>query len=373
MSTATSSDRKARPGGRRTRSLVVGLAVVAVGVGLVVARPGTATPDQPGPGEPEIFVQVERGELASRLVTRGTVATAARREILAPVPDDGHDPVVTGLPKAGHTMEAGTAPVEVAGRPIILLRGDLPPFRDLVAGDRGDDVARLQESLQQLGLMASRRTAVFDAGTQRALRALYARVGYPVPGGLDEPFFARKEFAVTPVARLTVAEVPVRLGDLVTPGQPLVVAATGSPVLQVDPGQPSLDEYLGWAATIDVADTTVTGVVSRIEQPDPVSVDGDRDPRPHLVVKAKGLGKAGLGSNLKVVLTDQILEDALLVPMSALQVDASGGHVVQIKGDGGSTAVITVRLEGDADGVAAIRPERPDTLREGDLVRVFAS
>jgi hypothetical protein len=355
-----------------TRVLVAGLAVAAVLVGFAISRTGTAAPDQSGSTEPDIYVRVARGDLASRLVTRGTVVTAQRTEILAPEPDDGYDPVVTRLPKVGRKLKLGTAPVEFAGRPIILLGGDVPPFRDLALGDQGADVARLQQSLHELGLMGPKPTAVFDAGTQRALRTLYERLGYVAPGGAQAPFFSRREFRVVPDGRLNVAAVPVKLGDLAEPAQPLVVAGSGDPVLHVDLGVSSLDEFIGWTAQVDVAGTPIPGVVSHAEQPDPALSEGDSEPRPHLVVEAKGLDEAGLGSNLKVVLTDEILEDALLVPMSALQVDVSGGHVVQVKRGEALTAGIPVRLVGEADGVAAVEPERPDDVHEGDLVRVFA-
>ena len=217
MSTSNSRLEKARRSIRLRRVLVAGLAIAAVVVGYTVARPSTSAPDPSGSNEPDIYVRVERGDLASRVVTRGTVASAERMEILAPVPADGYDPVVTRLPKIGRKLKVGTAPVEVAGRPIILIRGDVPPFRDLVKGDRGEDVARLQESLHQLGLMGSGPTAVFDAGTQRALRSLYERLGYVVPGGAREPFFSRREFKAVPDARLTVADVPVKLATWLCP------------------------------------------------------------------------------------------------------------------------------------------------------------
>ncbi|MFK4729434.1 peptidoglycan-binding domain-containing protein [Agromyces mediolanus] len=60
--------------------------------------------------------------------------------------------VVTMLDcRRGATIESGSVPIAVDGRPRLALSTTTPPWRDLEAGAEGPDVLALQEELQRLG------------------------------------------------------------------------------------------------------------------------------------------------------------------------------------------------------------------------------
>src|SRR5690606_8424669 len=91
--------------------------------------------------------------------------------------------VVTGqVPEQGAELGALSVALEVAGRPLIVLPGELPAYRTLRIGVSGPDVLQLKQALGSLGIGAGdAASAVFDRATAEGIRQLYAQAGYPAP------------------------------------------------------------------------------------------------------------------------------------------------------------------------------------------------
>lgn len=175
--------------------LVVGAVVVmAVASALtwVVAAQTMRTPaqvaaeaDAPEPGP--ITAPVERRTLTNEVITRGTVVYDEPVAIeLTAAPDRDRQTVVTRVPEPGDTVEEGDVAVEVAGRPILVLQGELPAYRDLRPGSSGDDVAQLQAALNRLGYDVGEVDGVFGPATEAGLEAWYADVGYEPQGPTEQ-------------------------------------------------------------------------------------------------------------------------------------------------------------------------------------------
>lgn len=174
---------------QRTLALVVVAAVVAAGLGFLAGRsiksPADAAADAEAPEPSLITVPVELRELASNVVTRGD----ARREGSVQISVDasagassGGVAVVTGVTAPeGNVVEEGSVLVEVSERPVIALQGQLPMFRSLGPGSRGDDVTQLQEALVRIGIEVP-VDGFFGEATERAVEQLYVQVGYSAPG-----------------------------------------------------------------------------------------------------------------------------------------------------------------------------------------------
>lgn len=99
--------------------------------------------------------------------------------------------VITGLTvSVGDAVEAGSAVVELSGRPVIVLTGTIPPYRDLVPAANGPDVTQLQQALVAQGLLSdSQVDGVYGPATSHAVSLLYSRLGYTAPttdGGSGE-------------------------------------------------------------------------------------------------------------------------------------------------------------------------------------------
>lgn len=169
----------------RTITLVGVTAAVSLAVGLGLGRlvvspaehAANAAPPEAGP----ITVPVERRVLSNDVVLRGDVLYEDPTAVRIETGDLGGPAVVTGqVPAVGTEITPGAVVLEVAGRPVIALTGELPVYRTLRAGVSGPDVEQLKAALGELGIAAG-DGAAYDWATAAAVAELYARVGYPKP------------------------------------------------------------------------------------------------------------------------------------------------------------------------------------------------
>lgn len=144
---------------RRRAALALVASAVLLGVGgvggaMLVKSPQQLAADAAKPPPSVLTAQVEQRVLTSNVVTRGKV-TAGQTVSIVPQAaggEGGGTPVVTKIPvRAGQSLSAGQLILEVSGRPVFILPGSLPGYRDLKPGARGDDVTQLQAALLSLG------------------------------------------------------------------------------------------------------------------------------------------------------------------------------------------------------------------------------
>jgi HlyD family secretion protein len=170
-------------------ALSVGCAAGALVTMRFVKSPAEAAAEaQPPPSGP-VTVAVERRVMRQTLVLRGQVEPETSTTIRAVGGVRQGKPVVTRLPvDVGATVVAGQVVAEVSGRPVLLLVGEAPAYRDLVPGAEGGDVAQLQAALRALGHgTGSDRKGSYGPGTKAAVTAAYAAVGYRAqPTGEDD-------------------------------------------------------------------------------------------------------------------------------------------------------------------------------------------
>jgi peptidoglycan hydrolase-like protein with peptidoglycan-binding domain len=190
---------------RRGRwKLVAGLgALLALAVGaVVVGGRRTQSPEevaaasQPPPLS-AITAPVERRPLQSKIVLRATVesvdpvdvsCTPAAASGAAGSPSAaGSTPVFTRRPPApGSTVSEGQVLAEVGGRPVLVVQGETPAFREITPGLNGADIRQLQEALTRLGFDPHQHDGTFGAGTQAAVAAWYRAAGYAAVGPSKE-------------------------------------------------------------------------------------------------------------------------------------------------------------------------------------------
>ena len=159
-------------------SLVGGLLI-----GSFVISPGQAALGTDAPDAGLITVPVELRELSNDVTIRADVGYADSVDVGIETSDLGGPAVVTGqIPEVGSTLSALSVALEVAGRPLIVLPGELPAYRTLRVGDSGPDVVQLKQALTAVGISAGDvGSSIFDSTTSAALQQLYDTVGYSVP------------------------------------------------------------------------------------------------------------------------------------------------------------------------------------------------
>ncbi len=173
--------------GNRVIWVIAAVAVVSLVAGIALSRfiisPADAASNAAAPEGGLITVPVEFRALSNNVTIRGDANFADSVDVTLETGDIGGPAVVTGqVPEVGASLGPASVALEVVGRPVIVLPGDLPVYRTLRIGVSGPDVLQLKQALQSLGINPGNVSSnVFDAATAAGVAALYATVGYPAP------------------------------------------------------------------------------------------------------------------------------------------------------------------------------------------------
>lgn len=339
------------------------------------------TPEQraadasPPPASP-VVVPVEQRVLSDTVIVRGDVKPSEHglldvewRGSL----DGGVAVVSAPLPEQGDEISEGDVVAEVSGRPIFLMEGAVPLWRELEPGDEGSDVALLQAFLVRLGATIDDEAGHFGHDTASAVADLYRSNGYPVriPEGLDfgttVPFGEILVIEATPAYVATVAS---RIGSQVE--GPILTLASSELIVEslLDAAAASLVEVgahvvLSAEATGATAAGTVISVAST-----PQTTDDGRSGYRTVIAADEGLDPTWLGLNVRVTIADTESGDlALVVPESALYAQAGGVTRVVVQLENGSYSEVEVEVKLTAGGFAAVSSAN-EILSEGALVVV---
>jgi hypothetical protein len=308
--------------------------------------------------------QVQKGKLSAAVSQDGTLTYRARPDG-SPFSAINHARgTYTDLPAAGDKVDCGDVLYRVDDKPVLLLCGTVPAYRDLRKGAVGNDVRQLNRNLHVRGAGNA-----FTSKTENTLKALQRRKGVHVTGAL-----ALGDAVFLPEA-VRIAKVTGLLGASARPGTRAVDATSDTLHVQVnlDPSEQGQVKRGDRAQITLPGNTTVAGKVvafGRTAQapagqdsgaadatiPTYISLD---DPR-----KARGLDRAPV----QVDITTTGVDDALSVPVTALVGKAGGGFAVEVvrAGDRRDLVAVKVGLFDAADG----RVEVDGDLRAGDRVAV---
>lgn len=188
--------RSAPPGDRsspalRRQRIVTAIAVACAVLSIAgmassrfVKSPKQIAAESGAPPASVITAAVTNQVLSTTLIFRGTVGTSSRIEITPAVSgtSGASSAIVSAVRvRAGQTVKPGKVLLEVSGRPLIVLRGAVPAYRDLKPGDQGADVRQLQTALASLGYFTGTVNGSFGASTKTAITRMYDALGYDVP------------------------------------------------------------------------------------------------------------------------------------------------------------------------------------------------
>lgn len=172
-------------GRRRILTLVLVLVVVVIVAtgswiaGSRIQSPAEVAARTAPPTPSPILVPVEERVLTSQIVTRGTARFGLPQSVsLVPSDLKSGAAVITTLPQRNTQLNEGDLMLTASGRPVFVLQGDLPAFRDLVPGISGNDVRQLENALDRLGFDPGPLDGTFDEQTSAAVAAWYESVGW---------------------------------------------------------------------------------------------------------------------------------------------------------------------------------------------------
>ncbi len=383
----------------RLRNISVGLvsAVALVAVGWEAASL-VSTPDQANIAkavDPRITAQVTAGSLEAQATGTGTIKVGKSLDVVATAPE-GRRPVVSAKPLGkGDAVRWCYPIVEVAGRPIIALKGAVPAYRDLASGDTGGDVRQLQNALAECGIYRGKADGKFGGATEQAVSLLYRNAGYdtetsaqPEVPTSDPTQGAGGAPASPGTTAPSIVTVPAgELAFLPEQGEIRSVAGLGT--------SPADSPVVTIALSGNIAELAVDPLVATKLRPgsrvairvgDGGAIQAKLPPLPDAPTQRDGAdpvyivdvpmpeGAKGVVAGADVTYSIQTGSDknySTIVPTTALYESTDGTSFV-LRSQGDVTTTVPVAVVETAGGFAAVRDEK-GTLVAGDRVVVGAN
>ncbi len=386
---------------RRLLWLAGGVALVALAGTAAshwVKSPAQAAADTAPPVPSMITARVSYSVLRNTVVFRGTFSSGRVLSFTptAEVAPGGSGPLSQNLvvsridARDGTRVRPGEVLLEVSDRPLFVLAGAVPAFRDMVQGESGADIAELQSALGMLGYSCARDPAgVFGSATAAAVRQFYSTLGFSVPlaGGAPAAAAASQghrhgtkpallvevpmsEVMFVPSFPATLTALPDAIGEQIK--SPTVSVALGQPELtgqlppadagEVRPGMPV-------QVLSNLSGARLTGIVASVGH---LRTPG-QNAAPYLPVRihrAHRWRHSWAGQNVQLTVTAAATsEPVLAVPEAAISAGADARTSVTVVDRSGLTRRVRVRTGAAANGLVAVVPVSGG-LAAGDRVVV---
>ncbi|MFF5919777.1 peptidoglycan-binding protein [Streptomyces flavochromogenes] len=359
----------------RTLGAVTFVAAVTGGVvlvgdfGLLDAGAGRSGAAGKGGDLPPATATVVRTDLVQSKTVDGRLDFAQRRPVKSAV-----DGTVTVAATEGRTLTRGQALYELNDKPVTLLYGPVPMFREMKTGDRGSDVLQLERNLRDLGYGAGVRVDTrYDKGTETAVEQWQRSLNREPTGRVG-----RGDVVFQP-GQVKVVSVDAALADQVGPGEAVLTVASTRPVVRAHLDQ--TDGALTAAGTkVEVtlpSGKTVAGRVAGTVRPEETGSGDGAASQEGIVVEVvlDGGARAASGEDSKasagVTFVSEARKGVLAVPVEAVLAlrGENGGYGLQVV-QGTTTRTIRVETGMTADG--QIEVSGPD-VKEGLKVGMAAS
>jgi len=267
---------------------------------------------------------------------------------------------VTWVPKKGTILRPGDMVYKVDERPTYWTTGDIPMYRTLRSGVKGDDVKQLQRFLRKEGHLSEEASVdgKYDKAVRTAVRKWQGDNGLKKTGEVDSA-----QLLVLPYDGLRVAAAP-RVGDPangglieVTKPDLFVSAEVSAQKKRAFEGDSTIKVELADGSRYEAAVDDIEAVESQDV------ITEEQKFRIRLTVDAPPGQKPG---NVQVDVIDVLAEDALVVPVAALAALVEGGYAVEVIGPDGGREYRAVEIGEFADGWVEVSGD----LAEGDEVVV---
>jgi peptidoglycan hydrolase-like protein with peptidoglycan-binding domain len=338
----------------RRRSTIAALAfavVVAVGATGYVAISSQPADEIPSSENVSTAV-VTKGNMVAETRLAGIVTYSDREPITA-----GLTGTVTELSPVAAGIASGGVLYRIDTRPVILLTGAMPAWRDFASGMAdGEDVRQLEQNLAALGFFAKTPDARFASDTSEAIRKWQKSLGLERTGtvGKATVVFLREG--------IRVDSVESRLGAQVGPGSVIYQSTTQQQIVELDLPSAKRDLAIVGASVTIAATTgmTTAGVVEAVgapaSRPD-ADGTGTSVVIPVRISIPDQAAVAGLAlASVTVSFAGTMKEDVLTIPVEALVPIDDSRFAVELPGktSDGERKLIPVTVGAFASGMVEI-------------------
>lgn len=348
---------------------VIGIVVLSAGLGWFfgsqIRSPAEVAADAQPPPASNITVEVVSEELSADVITRGDIVydEPVQVSLSGSFADQPERLIVTHAVENGVVLEEGAVVVEVVGRPVMLLVGEIPMYRDLRPGASGDDVLQLEEALARLGFLDGPPDDSWDEATGAALAVWYESSGYRANGLSDD------DEAALRAARDRVRSAEGAVADSISamneasqgPGRSAIVAAEG----EVEAARDALDLARldqQWAnedavAALAQAEADLAAAEDALDQ----AQSADPAPTPEeMEALGQAVGEAETGVDTAARNVDRVTaEQASLVAQAENRVEVADASLADLR-RGTDTSAMGRQVTAARDELEAARQELTD-------------
>ena len=346
---------RARPRGRRRRTVAVVLVVLGAAAGIAWAAGAFRPHNSSRTGQvapPPATQPVVQEDLSSQVPVTATLGYAD--SYLVRGQGGG---TLTWLPSQGQVIGQGQVLYRTDnGTPVVLLYGAVPAWRTLDEGLTGADVAQLNHDLVALGYVSSSDISAlgwdyFSWETAYGVQQMESALGVSSPPGslpLGSAVFEPAAIRVTNV-----------LGALGAPGVGPVLAATSDQHVVTIPLSTAQESGVaaGDAVTVTLPDSASTpGKISSVGTVASGTASNATIQVTVTLTHPQAAGNLDQAPVTVYITTASSPGPVLAVPVAALQAQSSGGYAVETIGAGGTRrqVAVTVGIFDDNSGMVQV-------------------
>ena len=305
-------------------------------------------------------------------------AEQALADLLAGVTAAELEALEASVASAEAELASAQSDVAVHGetyRPLYVMYGDVPMYRNMTVGLEGPDIGQLEENLADLGFADSEAfevDGVFDEHTAAAVRQWQQATGQHIDGMVstaDVLFMAGPSVvgsweqgievgqeleAGRTLASFTVVETPERDGMTTTQRVTANLPLSDRDLISV-----------GVAVNVELPDDTdLAGTVTAINPSPLLDTQTGENVVEVTILLSEPASPTWIGATVTVEITETLIGDALVVPATALVALVEGGSAVELLNDDGSVRLVGVETGLFVDGdVEVISPELAAGMR----------
>jgi peptidoglycan hydrolase-like protein with peptidoglycan-binding domain len=360
-----------------------GLIALGASGGVVVSSSATQ-PARAAQREHVSTARVQREDLSATISQDGTLTYRAEADGSPYTVINQARGAYTELPAIGRVVRQGQVLYRVNESPLVLLYGSTPAYRTLSAGMTGPDVAELNTDLVALGYANRAQLgptpSTYGSATTIAVRKLQAALGLTQNGILSLGQAVLEPAALRVTARSALIGGSAQAGQIVMQG-----TSTRRQVQVALDATEQTDMAVGDRVTITLPNNRVThGVVTSVGTvatcasgsgsggsssssaaagTDGCSSGNSSNSTPTVNVDVTPSDPAATGTwdeaPVQVGITTSRVQNALVVPVTALLARANGGYAVEVIGGSVNHLVpVSLGLFDDAQGLVQVTGSR---------------